>query len=123
MRREDGSAVLGFALVAPLVLACTVAVLQVGLTMHVRTVLVAAAAEGARAQARMPGMPGAGELRARELVARSLAAGLVDEVLSRRERLDGQLFSSIEIRARLPWLGLLLPMGLVVRGHALEEPS
>ena len=127
IRRDDGSAVVGFSLVAPLVLAVAIAVLQIALTMHVRTVLVSAAAEGARAQARAgSGMavdPGAGVQRARAIAERSLAAGLVDGITARRERVGGIVLATVEIRARMPLLGLLAPMELTVQGHALEEPA
>ena len=121
-RGERGSAAVGFALTAPLVLAIAVAVIQIVLTMHVRTALVSAAAEGARAQARAVLSPGVGERRARMLAERSLAAGLVEEVVVRRERVADVVLSSVHIRARLPWLGVLVPIGIAVDGHALEEP-
>ena len=124
MRRscERGSAVVGFTLTAPLVLAVAVAIVQVALTMHVRTVLVSAAAEGARAQARAGLAAGVGERRARMVAERSLAAGLIEDVTVRRERVAGIVLSSVHMRARLPWLGVLLPIDIAVDGHALEEP-
>lgn len=121
-RRDDGSAVVGFTLTAPLVMAVAVGIIQLALTMHVRTVLVSAAADGARAQARAGFLSGVGVERARALAERSLAAGLVEDVTARRERVAGIVLSRVEIRARLPWLGLLLPVQMSVEGHAVEEP-
>lgn len=119
---ERGNAVVGFTLVAPLLLAVALGVLQLALTMHVRTVLVSAASEGARAQARVGAPPGAGEARARQLAARTLAADLVENVTVRRERVGGVLLASVEVRARMPLLGLLAPLEMSVQGHAIEEP-
>lgn len=121
-RSDRGSAVVGFSLTAPLVLAVAIAIIQITLTMHVRSVLVSAAAEGARAQARAGLASGVGEQRARALAERSLAVGLVEQVSTRRERVGGLVLSTVRIRARLPWLGMLAPMDLTVVGHALEEP-
>lgn len=120
---ERGNAVVGFSLVAPLLLAVTIAVLQLALTMHVRTVLVSAASEGARAQARVGAAPGAGEARARALAARTLAADLVEDVIVRRERVSGVVLAAVRIRARMPLLGLLAPIEMSVEGHAIEEPA
>ena len=47
-RRDEGSAVVDVVLVSVLVLSLFLLVVQVGLVLHVRNVLVASAAEGAR---------------------------------------------------------------------------
>lgn len=123
LRGERGSAVAGFALVMPLLLAVALAVLQLLLTVHVRTTLTAAAAEGARAQARSGAPAGAGEVRARALADRSLAAGLVESVTTRRERAEGVPVTAVEIVASLPLLGILAPLRMTVVGHALTEAA
>lgn len=122
VRGERGSAVAGVSLVMPLLLAVALAVLQLLLTVHVRTTLTAAAAEGARAQARAGAPAGTGEARALALADRSLAAGLVESVTTRRERAEGLSVTAVEIIASLPLLGLLAPMRMSVVGHALTEP-
>ena len=60
-RKDSGSAIVDFVLVAPLLIAVALAILQVILVMHVRTVLTSAAAEGARAAALAGADPRAGE--------------------------------------------------------------
>lgn len=123
LRRDDGNAVAGFALVAPLVLAVSLAVLQVILTVHVRTTLTSAAAEGARAAARAGASLEHGEARALDLARRSLAGGLVDGVVARRELADGLPVTAVEMTAQLPLLGMLAPMGMTVVGRALTEAA
>jgi len=118
---ERGSAAVEFALVAPLVIAIALLVLQVALAVHVRTTLIAAAAEGARAAA-LAGAPlQAGEQRARALLEGNLAEGLVTDVRAERGVEDGQLVTSVTVQARLPLLGLLGVTTMRVTGHAIQE--
>jgi Flp pilus assembly protein TadG len=110
-------------LVAPLVLLLAVAVVQVGLALHVRSVLSLAASEGARAAALAGSDPSAGVRRARALAATGVAAGVVGDVTAERTVVDGLPVVTVRITADLPLVGLLGPEAMTVEGHALSEGS
>jgi Flp pilus assembly protein TadG len=122
-RRRDvrGSAVVEFALVVPMLMLVVLGVLQVGLALHVRSTIVSAAAEGARVAAVSGGDTEAGVRRTRQALSASLAEGVVDSVVARRTASGGVATVDVEVRARLPLVGLLGPSTLVVHGHALAE--
>lgn len=119
--RDRGSAVVEFALVAPLLLLLALAVLQVALAMHVRATLTSAAAEGARAAALAGASPLAGVRRTRTLLAENLAGSVVDDVTARRAVVDGLAVMTVRVTAVLPMVGLLGPQMLTVEVHALQE--
>jgi Flp pilus assembly protein TadG len=123
MRRDDrGSAVLDVALVAPLLVLLALAVVQVGLTVYVRSTIASAAAEGARVSAVSGGDAAVGVRRTRSALDASLAAGVVESVVARPTTVGGVPVIDVEVHARLPLVGLLGPSVLVVHGHALQEP-
>lgn len=121
-RGDDGSAVVEFAVVVPLLVLLLLAVVQVGLALHVRATLQSAAAEGARVAAVSGGDPGVARRRIEQSLASSLADGVVESVDVRPVTSGGLRTVEVEIRARLPLVGLLGPSGLAVTGHALDEP-
>ena len=123
LREDRGSAVVEFVLVTPLVLLVALGVLQVVLFLHVRTTLVAAAAEGARIAALHGGTLQAGERRTRTVLADALAGEVVETVRAQRRTEDGLPVVAVTVTARIPLLGLLGPSGLSVRGHAVVEPQ
>lgn len=121
-RGDAGSAVVEFALVSALLAGLFLAVLQVGVALHVRNTLIAAAAEGARYAADADRTPADGVARTRDLVAASLSVAYAQEVTAGYETVDGLPTVVVQVRAPLPLLGLVGPGGdLVVRGHALSE--
>ena len=124
MRRaglERGSAVVEFAVVVPMLMLLVLGVVQVGVALHVRSTITSAAAEGARVAAVSGADIAAGARRTRQALSSSLADGVVDTVVARRTTAGGVATIDIEVRARLPLLGLLGPSALVVHGHALVE--
>lgn len=121
-RRDDGSAVVDFVLVSTLLVTLFLGVVQLGVALHVRNTLVAAAAEGARYAANADREPAEGAQRTRDLIARSLGAEVVQDVAAGFEEVAGSRTVVVEVRARLPLVGLLGPdQSLVVRGHAWDE--
>lgn len=121
LRPDAGNAVVEFALVTPLLLLVALAVLQIGLALHIRTTLTDAAAEGARAAALSGADPLAGERRTRDILSTTLGGGLIDRITVAREWREGLLVVAVGIDATLPLLGLLGPTAMHVDGHALEE--
>lgn len=120
-RKDSGSAIVDFVLVAPLLIAVALAILQVVLVMHVRTVLTSAAAEGARAAALAGADPRAGERRARAIIDETIASESVERIVVSRQMTGGATIMALDIEARLPLLGLLGPTVIHVRGHSLQE--
>ena len=118
---QGGNATVEFALVAPILLAVALAVLQLALALHVRATLTSAVAEGARAAALAGSDLAAGERRARAILQENIAAGVVQDITVQREWHGGALVISVEIEAALPLVGLYGPTQMSVIGHALQE--
>lgn len=123
--REDGSAVVDFVLVSVLVVVLFLVVLQVGLALHVRNVLVASAAEGARYAANADRGAADGERRTRQAVASALSQRVADRMTYTVSEVIGPGGATVvEVRVHGPLPVVLLPavpFTLTVRGHALEE--
>jgi len=118
---DRGSAIVDFVLVTPMLVVVALAVLQIILVMHVRTVLTSAAAEGARAAALADADPRAGERRARTIIEESFVSSTVESIDVHPTRHGAVVVMAIDIDARLPLLGLLGPTALHVQGHSLME--
>ncbi len=115
---EDGSGVVDFTLVSVLVVALFLLVMQIGIVLHTRNVMVAAAAEGARYAANADRTPADGVARTRELLADTFAL----EGLAVTEG-SGSV-GTVEVVASADLPVVFFPVGplrLTVRGHALEE--
>ena len=109
-------------LVGGLVTVLFVAVLQLTLVLHVRTVLVDCAAQGARYAAAAGRDPSEGIGRTVDLATAELSAGYARDVTARRTVLGGVDVVEVTVRAPMPVVGLVGPAGtLVVRGHAMVE--
>lgn len=125
MRDDDGAAVVDFVLVSILLLALFLLVFQVGVVLHVRNVLTASAAEGARYAAAADRDPAEGAARAKEAIAQALGQGVADRMDCRP--VAGQTAAGapvVDIRCSGPLPVVFLPAGplsITVHGHALEE--
>jgi Flp pilus assembly protein TadG len=120
--RERGSAVVEFVLVSSLLTALFLAVLQVGLALHVRTVLTGAAAEGARYAANADRTPDDGADRTRAVIDEALPGSFADDVTAGEEVMGGRAVVVVTVRARIPVIGFLgTSRTMTIRGHALEE--
>ena len=119
---ERGAAVSEFALVSGLVIFVFLAVMQVGLALHVRNTLTLAASEGARAGARLDAGPQVGVARAREVATGSLSARFAQDITASTASVGGVSVVVITIRAPVPVLGPIGPdRGFTVTGRAFEE--
>ena len=119
---ESGSAVADFVLVSALVSVLFVAVLQVGLALHVRNTLISCASEGARQGARAGSSPDAGVVRTRELITSSLSSRFAQEVTADVVIVGGVEVVAVRVRAPLPVLGPLGPdRAFDVVGRAFVE--
>jgi Flp pilus assembly protein TadG len=121
-RQDDGSAVVEFVLVSVLVVVLMLAVVQLGLALHIRNTLVAAAGEGARFAAAADRQPIDGAEHARELIRQSLPDSYAQHVTAREVQASGVTLVEVEVQAELPIFGWLGPSNaLRIAGHAMEE--
>ncbi len=98
--------------------------IQVGLVLHVRNTLAAAATEGARYGATIDRSPGDGAARTREQIDDAIAARFAEDVSARRETVDGVPTVAVTVRASVPPLGLWGPaVELSVTGHGVQETA
>ena len=122
---DDGAAVVDFVLVSVLLVMLFLAVFQVGVVLHVRNVLVASAAEGARYAANADRSPEEGADRARQVIAEALGqrvASAMTCVPVDGEQVGGQAVVDVQCSGPMPIV--FLPTGafsLTVHGHAVEE--
>ncbi len=122
---DRGSGVVDFVLVSALLLLLFLAVVQVGVVLHVRNVLVAGAAEGARYGANADRTPEQGAARTRAVVAGALSPGRAARLtVAARTTTTAEGFAAVEVEVTSPLPVVLLPVGplqITVRGHALRE--
>lgn len=123
-RDDRGSSVVDFTLVSVLVVTLFLLVMQVGVVLHSRNVITAAAAEGARYAANADRTPEDGVDRVRELLRESFSDDKVArmQITAARTTTDG--LDTVEITVRSPLPTVFLPAGplrITVIGHALKE--
>ena len=127
-RGQDGAAVVDFVLVSILVLALFLIVFQVGVAFHVRTLVAAAASEGARYGAAADRTPQEGAERAQTALRDSLGDRIGSAIrcvpAAGGGTIDVDGVAAVEIVCRGPMPIVFLPSPAVtieVKGHALEE--
>jgi len=119
---DRGSAVVDFVLVMVVLVPFVLGIAQVGLVLHVRNTLTAAASDGARSAATLGSNPDDGVERAQALIRSSLADRYADDVTASATSLGGVPATEVVIRARVPALGILGPsIELTAEGHAVQE--
>ena len=122
-RVDSGSAVVEFVGVLALLLLLFLIIFQLGVVLHIRNVMAAAAAEGARYAANADRTDEEGAQRARE----AIAAGLSDElarnlVVTARPSPDDPGVVEVTITGPAPlFVPKLSTFRITVHGHALEE--
>ena len=123
LAEDTGSAVVDFTLTSVLLLFVFLAVLQLGLTLHVRNTLISCAAEGARYGAREGASPAQGAQRTRDLVTRTLSSRFAGDVTTSTDTTPaGVRVVVVTVDAPIPIIGPLGPDdGLHVRGRAFAE--
>ncbi len=121
-RVERGAAVADFVLVSVLVLVLFLAVVQLGLALFTRNILISSASEGARYGARADAVPGQGVARTRELISASLSPRYARSVTAREAVVGGVRVVEVRVVAPLPVVGLLGPDASIdVAGRAFAE--
>jgi Flp pilus assembly protein TadG len=124
-RGDSGSSVVEFTLVAVLLVGLFLAVLQLAIVLHTRTVLVSAAQEGARHAANADRTPADGVLRTQQAIGEALGAGARGRMTVTplpAGTTAGLPVVGMQVSGAVPVLFLPLgPVHLTVSGHALDE--
>lgn len=121
-RPERGAAVVDFVLVTVVLVPLVLGIIQVGLVLHVRNTLTAAASEGARLAATADHEPADGAALTAARVAQVVDDGYAQDVAAAATSVDGFPGVVVTVRAEVPALGLFGPaVSLEVAGHAVEE--
>ena len=111
-----------FVLVMVVLVPLVLGIAQVGLVLHVRNTLTAAASDGARAAAPLGATPADGAERARELIRSGLADRYAEDVNASLTSFRGVPATEVVVHARVPALGVLGPsIELTTTGHAVRE--
>lgn len=119
---DRGSAPVEFSLVSALVVALTLAVLQVAFVAHVRAIAVDSAIAGAAHAALADTTNGDGVVRTRELIGLGMAAGLVRDVRATDTVIDGRSAVTVDVTLALPLVGPWLTVSeFTARGRAFHE--
>ena len=119
---ERGSAVVDFVLVMVVLVPFVLGIAPVGLVLHVRNTLTAAASDGARAAAPLGATPADGVERARDLIRSGLANRYADDVSATITSVGGVPATEVVVHGRVPALGILGPtIELTMKGHAVQE--
>jgi hypothetical protein len=126
VRQDRGSAPVDFVLVGTLVTLLFLAIMQVAIDYHVRNVLAACAAEGARYGANADVADAqAGADKTNDLIRGALGGAYAHAIApAYQDTVGGAPVVTVTVAARLPLLAWFLPIGPTVRatGHALLEP-
>jgi Flp pilus assembly protein TadG len=123
-RHEAGAAVVDFVLVLVVLVPLFLGVLQLGLVLHVRNTLTAAASEGARYAATVDRTPEDGVVRTRSQIQDALASRFARGVTAREVGVNGAPGVRVDVTAEVPPLGLWGPaVRLELSGHAVEESA
>ena len=118
---EDGNASVEFALVAPLFMLVALAVLQLMLAIHVRSVVTSAAIEGARVAALADGDLARAESRTRSILESNIAGAAVQSITaSQVTEGENEMFAMV-VETELPLIGFYGPTSMKLTGHALAE--
>ena len=120
---DRGAAAAEFVLVMLPLITLFMVVVQVGLALHTRNLLVAAAQEGARFAANADRSDVDGEERTRQAIRGSLGDDVADRMSVSALPVTGDPpVVGIRVSGPLPWvLDLVDPFTITVEGHALEE--
>ena len=123
---ERGAAVVDFVLVSVLVLALFLVVLQVGIVLHVRNVLVSSAQEGARHAANADVDVAEGRGVALASVATALSTQIADSAAGSPPSVlvplgDGLTAVEVTLDAAVPLVLPIAAIHLRVTGHAVRE--
>lgn len=106
-----------------MLLLVAIAVLQLALTLHVRSVAIGAASEGARLAALVGGDAQAAQARTEQILRESIAGTALRETHVRVDRSGSLPVAAVDVTVDLPLVGLLGPTPMTVTGRAVLEST
>ena len=122
---DEGAAVVEFALVTVLLVFLFLLVMQIGLVLHARNVLVSAAQDGARYAANADRSPADGFARTTASISETLGADLAARMVVTplpASAAGGLPVVGIRVSGPMPFVFAPAgPLSITVEGHALEE--
>ena len=119
---ERGAAVVDFVLVLVVLAPLLLGIVQLGLVLHVRNTLTAAASEGARYAATVDRTPADGVALTRRQIGEAIGGRYARSVTAHEVGVGGERGVEVDVTARVPALGLWGPaVDLHVSGHAVKE--
>jgi hypothetical protein len=122
---DHGAAVVEFTLVSVLLVFLFLLVMQIGLVLHARNVLVSAAQDGARFAANADRSAEEGAARTTQSIAETLGSELAARMVVTPlppSATDGLPVVGIQVSGPLPFVFAPVgPLRITVQGHALEE--
>ncbi|MFT0846661.1 TadE/TadG family type IV pilus assembly protein [Actinomycetaceae bacterium L2_0104] len=118
---ERGQTLVGFALVAPLLLIVALALIGMAMALHARVIILDSAAEGARAGSSLNSGLEAAESRTRELIVASLPEEYGRDVRAGYRNVAGVAVVEVVVTSPVPILGVSGPATMEVRAHAAIE--
>jgi hypothetical protein len=121
-RHEQGSSIVGFALVAPILVGIFLVVLQIANLVNVQTTLNVAAVSGARVASTFDGTLGEGIFESRSRLERQ-GITQVEAINATKKNLSGVTFVEIEIlkNYQISWLQTNLSLRAI--GRSVDEKS
>ena len=121
LRSDEGTAPVEFALVTPLLLLVALSVLQLTLLLHVRSVAIGAASEGARMAAVSDFA--SGRARTMNMLEASIAGTAIRDAVVRVDRSGPVAMTAVDVTLDMPLVGLLSPVAMTVTGRAVIEST
>ncbi|SEA18148.1 TadE-like protein [Bowdeniella nasicola] len=122
LSEEEGSVIPEYVMVLTVLIFVLLALIQFVFAIHVRSILVDSAAEGARRAALMKSTDAEGIALTEQLVSSALVDNYASNVAIEHVNLDGLAAVRVTISAPLPLIGLIGPDSqLTVSAHAVEE--
>lgn len=120
LRLDRGSNTVGFALVAPLLVACFLAVTQIANVANVKTVVTAATKAGAREASRFDATLDDGINEANRILSNH-GISEIDQVEVKRIHISGVNFVEVTVTKNylIPWLDLTIPLHSI--GRSVDE--
>ncbi|WP_147105263.1 TadE family protein [Nesterenkonia populi] len=125
VQNEEGSAPVEFTMVACLVVIVILAVMQLGLALHVRNTMIDAASTGARFGALADRTPEDGSRRTRELISSSVASHFAGEVSHQQVSTPQGQMLQVRVAVEIPVISWAAGFDeWEVTGHArISEPQ
>lgn len=122
LRHDEGSSIVGFVLIIPVLIGAFFAVLQIANLVNVKSTMIAAANSGARVASTYDATLADG-VRESELRLNNLGIATVNSIQVERKLVDGLTMVEVQIEKdyEIPWLGFNLRLSAV--GLSIDEKS